>query len=74
MDCKCLLKRGSCGERVKFVQIALGVEAKGSLGNFGPKTEAAIKEFQRMNGLLIDGIIGPETWAAVCNLSIEGNT
>jgi peptidoglycan hydrolase-like protein with peptidoglycan-binding domain len=29
--------------------------------NFGPKTEATVKEFQRKNGLKEDGIVGPET-------------
>jgi peptidoglycan hydrolase-like protein with peptidoglycan-binding domain len=31
-------------------------------GNFGPKTEAAMRAFQRANGLLPDGIAGPKTW------------
>jgi murein L,D-transpeptidase YcbB/YkuD len=31
-------------------------------GDFGPKTTQAIKEFQRMNGLLIDGVVGRDTF------------
>ena len=34
-------------------------------GSFGPKTEAAVKEFQQEAGLTVDGIVGPLTWAAL---------
>jgi len=34
-------------------------------GNFGPRTEKAIKEFQKSRGLQPDGIIGPETFFAL---------
>jgi hypothetical protein len=32
-------------------------------GIFGHGTLAVVKEFQRRNGLTIDGIVGPATWA-----------
>lgn len=32
-------------------------------GKAGKKTKAAIKEFQRRNGLTADGIVGERTWA-----------
>jgi hypothetical protein len=34
-------------------------------GDFGPKTAAAVKQFQSSKGLVADGIVGPKTWAAL---------
>lgn len=34
-------------------------------GVFGPKTTAAVKEFQRRSGLVADGIVGKRTWVAL---------
>jgi peptidoglycan hydrolase-like protein with peptidoglycan-binding domain len=34
-------------------------------GKIGPKTKAAIREFQQKNGLTADGKVGPKTWAAL---------
>ncbi|HEX5684214.1 MAG TPA: peptidoglycan-binding domain-containing protein [Ideonella sp.] len=39
----------------------MGVE---QAGTFGPKTEAAVRAFQRKLGMVGDGIVGPKTWAA----------
>lgn len=55
-----LLKNGSKGEDVKKLQEKLGVEANGT---FGPKTEAEVKAWQKLNGLKDDGIVGPGTWS-----------
>jgi putative chitinase len=55
-----ILKNGSKGDEVKKLQEKLGVEA---IGTFGPKTEAAVKAWQKANGLKDDGIVGPKTWA-----------
>ena len=55
-----LLKNGSEGADVKKLQEKLGVEA---IGKFGPKTEAAVKAWQKANGLTDDGIVGDATWS-----------
>jgi putative chitinase len=54
-----LLKRGDNNDNVKKLQAKLGVEA---IGTFGPKTEEAVKAWQRANGLTADGIVGDGTW------------
>ena len=36
-------------------------------GIIGPKTTAAIKEFQESKGLTVDGIVGEKTWGALNN-------
>ena len=55
-----ILKNGSKGDDVKKLQEKLGVEA---IGTFGPKTEAAVKAWQKANGLKDDGIVGDATWS-----------
>ena len=54
-----LLKLGSEGEDVKKLQQKLGVDP---IGKFGPKTDAAVREWQSKNGLTADGVVGPGTW------------
>ncbi len=61
-----LLKRGSTGEDVKKLQEKLGVEA---IGTFGPKTEEAVKAWQKANGLKDDGIVGDGTWGKMFGTS-----
>ncbi len=34
-------------------------------GSFGGKTEAAVRDYQKKNGLKVDGIAGDQTWAAL---------
>jgi len=52
------LRRGDEGPLVTKLQEKLGVDP---IGKFGPKTEAALKEWQAANGLAADGIAGPFT-------------
>lgn len=56
------LRRGATGDFVKTIQKKLGVEV---IGTFGPKTEAAVRQFQRDHKMVADGIVGPKTWAAL---------
>ena len=57
-----ILKRGLKGAPVKRLQEKLGVTAD---GDFGPATEAALKDYQKANGLAVDGMAGPDTFTAM---------
>ena len=61
-----LLKRGDNNEQVKQLQIKLGVDP---VGNFGPKTEEAVKKYQAANGLTADGIVGDATWNKIMGVT-----
>jgi len=61
-----LLKRGDNNEDVKKLQQKLGLEP---IGNFGPKTEEAVKAWQAKNGLTADGIVGPNTWNKIMGIT-----
>ena len=56
-------KKDSRGEMVKRIQKALASAGLKVIadGIFGAITEEAVREFQRMRGLKIDGIVGPAT-------------
>jgi peptidoglycan hydrolase-like protein with peptidoglycan-binding domain len=57
------LRRGDTGPLVTELQQRLGMPE--SQPTFGPKTEAAVREFQRQRGMVPDGIVGPKTWQAL---------
>lgn len=62
------LRKGAQGEDVRQLQTALvgwGYDPGTVDGIFGKKTEAAVKAFQKAQGLTADGICGPKTWAAL---------
>lgn len=59
------LRRGARGELVKQIQTKLKL---GADGIFGPMTEAKVREFQREQDLVPDGIVGPKCWAALDSL------
>ncbi len=64
---------GARGNPVVQLQEALvnaGYNPNGVDGSFGPGTRAALIAFQRANGLVADGIAGPNTWRA---LAAAGN-
>ena len=53
---------GARGDDVKTLQRELQIAADGI---FGPITERAVLEYQEDHDLIIDGIVGPKTWAAL---------
>jgi peptidoglycan hydrolase-like protein with peptidoglycan-binding domain len=43
-------------------------------GVFGPRTDEAVRAFQRSTQLVVDGIVGPRTWTAVVVRVQRGST
>jgi lipoprotein-anchoring transpeptidase ErfK/SrfK len=63
-----VLKAGSVGTRTKAVQQALkemGYDPGEPDGKFGTKTTQSVWAFQALHGLAKDGVVGPETEAAI---------
>ncbi len=62
-----LIYKGSTGEAVTYAQnklISKGyILNYGADGIFGSETEQIVRQFQADNGLAVDGMIGPATWA-----------
>lgn len=64
------LRRGDIGEAVRQMQVLLiaagyPVGMSGADGIFGSGTESGLLAFQTDSGLIVDGICGPKTWAAL---------
>ena len=60
------IKYGSHGSDVTYLQQCLatkGYELGAIDSIFGTRTREAVKAFQAENGLTVDGIVGPKTWA-----------
>ena len=68
-----VLRLGMSGPRVLLLQTRLqlaGYYIGGMLdANFGPGTVNAVKDFQRTNGLVADGVVGPNT-ANLLNINL----
>ncbi len=59
------LERGSHGDYVRVLQgflICHGYDTGGFDGDFGGRTESAVKTFQSVRGLYVDGIAGKATF------------
>jgi hypothetical protein len=61
------LRLGSTGRAVKTLQARLNawnVQPRVAVnGHFGLAAKIAVEEFQAVEGLTVDGIVGPDTWA-----------
>lgn len=62
------LAKGSMGASVKALQILLigyghSCGSYGVDGDFGSATQKAVVAYQKANGLVDDGVVGPMTWA-----------
>lgn len=56
------LQLGSSGQQVRQVQKAIGTE---TTGEYDQATQRAVRQYQRENGLVVDGIVGHQTTAAL---------
>ncbi|MEM7507573.1 MAG: peptidoglycan-binding protein [Pseudomonadota bacterium] len=59
------LAMGDTGEAVLVLQLTLLRQGASISSRFGPSTEQAVRAFQSSAGLKVDGIVGPDTWAAL---------
>ena len=50
------------GVQVMLIHRGFDIEAD---GYFGPATDAAVRQFQANAGVAVDGLVGPNTWAAL---------
>ena len=65
------LKKGARGNITKLLQeklVSLGYNTNGIDGIFGSATKKAIISFQKSNGLVVDGIVGINTWRKIINI------
>jgi len=63
-----ILKIGSTGDTVRYLQESLtelGYNPGPIDGLFGTKTETGVRTFQTVKGLVVDGIVGNNTWTAI---------
>lgn len=62
-----MLRKGSKGDEVRHCQRKLSLHGADLVedGDFGPRTDSAVRSFQTSEGLDADGIVGPLTWAAL---------
>jgi len=61
------LRKGAKGDNVKLVQAVVSAKQD---GDFGPRTEFAVKAWQRKNKACcgpMDGVVGPRTWKCMFN-------
>lgn len=59
------MRNGQAGATVKSAQQRLNLKGAtlSADGKFGSKTTTAVRNFQSINGLSVDGVIGQNTWA-----------
>jgi peptidoglycan hydrolase-like protein with peptidoglycan-binding domain len=65
------LMEGSVGEEVTYLQQLLNKKSHATIavdGYFGEETKQMVQIYQRNHGLVVDGIVGSQTWS-----SLEGN-
>ena len=71
-----ILKRGATGQRVEDLQRTLNARLNPNLrlaidGDFGPATEAAVREWQQRQGIETTGEVNAATWESLGTLVTE---
>ena len=67
-----MLQVGASGKITRILQqrlTSLGFDTKGIDGIFGQNTKKAVMNFQKSRKLLVDGIVGRNTWSKLLGLS-----
>ena len=66
-----ILQLGKTGNDVNYLQSRLNLLGANLRidGIFGYNTEVAVKRFQRDNDLTVDGIVGPNTWEVLLEIT-----
>ena len=68
MSALALLKKGTDGPAVSVLQKKLGIRAD---GDFGTRTETAVKKYQKSKGLPADGKVGDLTWRTLTRAPVK---
>lgn len=65
-----VVRKGSKGDRVRDAQALLNARHVPVAidGDFGPGTETAVRRFQQVHRLGVDGVVGPNTWRKLLSL------
>lgn len=69
---KDLIREGATRAEIADVQMrlrSLGLEIDDDADNFGESTRRAVRTFQQQRALLVDGIVGPQTWSELVEAS-----
>jgi g-D-glutamyl-meso-diaminopimelate peptidase len=59
---------GSVGDEVTYLQQLLNKKSHATIavdGDFGSETKQMVEIYQRNHGLIVDGIVGPQTWSSL---------
>jgi peptidoglycan hydrolase-like protein with peptidoglycan-binding domain len=62
------LREGSSGDDVIYLQQLLNKKGRATIavdGDFGSETKQMVEIYQRNHGLVVDGIVGPQTWSSL---------
>ena len=67
-----VIKPGERSQEVADIQArlrSLGLPVEDESGCFGKSTAAAVRSFQQRRAMLVDGLVGPQTWSALVEAS-----